>query len=138
MKVPASGKIYSVNEGNAMQFPQGVRDYISYCQQEDKASGRPYSSRYIGSLVADFHRNLLKGGIYIYPPTSKAPSGKLRLIYECNPLAWIVEQAGGMASDGSQRILEKKPGSLHERTPLFIGSKDMVSHAEQFLSQNRG
>jgi len=138
MKVPSTGKIYSVNEGNALQFPQGVRDYIAYCQQDDKASGRPYSSRYIGSLVADFHRNLLKGGIYIYPPTSKAPSGKLRLIYECNPLAWIVEQAGGMASDGKHRILEKKPGSLHERTPLFIGSVDMVKKAEQFLSDSRG
>jgi fructose-1,6-bisphosphatase I len=138
MRIPTSGKIYSVNEGNVVQFPQGVRDYISYCQEEDKASNRPYSSRYIGSLVADFHRNLLKGGIYIYPPTTKAPAGKLRLIYECNPLAWIIEQAGGKASDGSQRILEKKPTSLHERTPLFIGSVDMVTKAEEFLANSRG
>ncbi|MFM7079751.1 MAG: class 1 fructose-bisphosphatase, partial [Bacteroidota bacterium] len=135
MKIPSNGKMYSLNEGNTLQFPQGVRDYVAYCQQDDKATGRPYSSRYIGSLVADFHRNLLKGGIYIYPPTTKAPKGKLRLIYECNPLAWIVEQAGGKASDGTQRIMEKKPMSLHERTPFFIGSKDMVTKAEEFLNQ---
>ena len=133
MRIPASGKIYSVNEGNLVHMPEGVRTYINYCQQEDKGTGRPYSSRYIGSLVADFHRNLLKGGIYMYPPTSRAPEGKLRLLYEANPLAWIVEQAGGKASDGRSRILELQPSSLHQRTPLFIGSADMVNMVEQFI-----
>ena len=133
MKCPETGTIYSVNEGNYAQFPEGVKQYIRYCQIEDHASSRPYSSRYTGSLVADFHRNLLKGGIFIYPSTAKAPKGKLRLLYECNPLALIIEQAGGKASDGQRRILELVPTSLHQRTPLFIGSAHMVAKAEEFM-----
>jgi fructose-1,6-bisphosphatase I len=135
MKIPKTGKIYSINEGNYVHFPQGVKDYIKYCQAEDKATSRPYSSRYIGSAVADFHRNMLKGGIFIYPSTSTAPKGKLRLLYECNPLAFLVEQAGGKASDGFNRILDIKPTSLHQRTPLFIGSPDMVEQAEEFMQK---
>lgn len=135
MKCPRSGKIYSINEGNYVHFPDGVKQYIKYCQVEDSPTNRPYSSRYIGSLVADFHRNLLKGGIFIYPSTLKSPKGKLRLLYECNPLAFIIEQAGGKASDGFRRILDIQPSSLHQRTPLFIGSADMVSMAEEFMTR---
>ena len=135
MQIPKTGKIYSINEGNYVHFPQGVKDYIKYCQVEDKDTSRPYSSRYIGSAVADFHRNTLKGGIFIYPSTSNAPKGKLRLLYECNPLAFLVEQAGGKASDGFNRILDIKPTSLHQRTPLFIGSPDMVEQAEAFMQK---
>ena len=133
MKCPDTGTIYSINEGNHTQFPEGVKQYIRYCQVEDNATSRPYSSRYIGSLVADFHRNLLKGGIFIYPSTAKSPRGKLRLLYECNPLAFIIEQAGGKASDGQRRILELMPTSLHQRTPLFIGSARLVAKAEEFM-----
>ncbi len=135
MRIPENGKIYSINEGNYVHMPSGVKSYIKYCQEEDTTTGRPFSSRYIGSLVADFHRNLLKGGIFMYPATAKSPNGKLRLLYECNPLAWIIEQAGGKASDGQGRILELKPESLHQRTPLFIGSSKMVEMAEQFISK---
>jgi fructose-1,6-bisphosphatase I len=133
MKVPRQGFIYSINEGNYAHFPDGVKKYIKFCQEEDDKTKRPYSSRYIGSLVADFHRNLLKGGIYIYPATAKSPKGKLRLMYECNPLAFIIEQAGGKASDGFNRILDIQPTSLHQRTPLFIGSPDMVSKVEELM-----
>lgn len=135
MKIPKTGSIYSINEGNYVHFPDGVKQYIKYCQIEDAATKRPYSSRYIGSLVADFHRNLLKGGIYMYPATAKSPKGKLRLLYECNPLAWIIEQAGGKASDGHNRILEIQPTSLHQRTPFFIGSSEMVKMAEDHISK---
>ena len=100
MTFPEKGYTYSINEGNYIRFPQGVKKYIKFCQEEDKATHRPYTSRYIGSLVADFHRNLLKGGIYLYPSTASHPSGKLRLLYECNPMAFLAEQAGGKASDG--------------------------------------
>lgn len=133
MMSPIDGKIYSINEGNYVHFPEGVKKYIKYCQVEDDASSRPYSSRYIGSLVSDFHRNLIKGGIYVYPSTYKSPKGKLRLLYECNPLAMIVEQSGGRATDGFMRILEIQPKSLHQRTPLFIGSLNMVNKAEEFM-----
>ena len=133
MKIPKQGFIYSVNEGNYAHFPEGVKKFIKFCQEEDEKTKRPYSSRYIGSLVADFHRNLLKGGIYVYPATAKSPKGKLRLLYECNPLAFIVEQAGGKASDGFNRILDIQPTSLHQRTPLFIGSPDMVTKAEELM-----
>ena len=133
MKCPDAGTIYSINEGNYARFPDGVKQYIRYCQIEDEATDRPYSSRYIGSLVADFHRNLLKGGIFIYPSTAKSPNGKLRLLYECNPLAFIIEQAGGKASDGETRILDLVPTSLHQRTPLFIGSVQMVTKAEEHM-----
>jgi fructose-1,6-bisphosphatase I len=133
MKAPKSGEIYSINQGNFVHFPAPVKEYIKYCQDEDKASNRPYTLRYIGSLVADFHRNLIKGGIYIYPTSSKAPNGKLRLLYECNPMAFIAEQAGGKASDGYQRILEIQPTELHQRVPFFCGSYNMVEKAEEFM-----
>ena len=135
MKIPKSGRIYSVNEGNYVHFPEGVKQYIKYCQEEDKSTKRPYTARYIGSLVADFHRNLIKGGVYIYPSTSSSPNGKLRLLYECNPLAFLVEQAGGKATDGFGRIMEIDPQSLHQRTPLFIGSTEMVEQAEAFMKE---
>lgn len=133
MRIPKSGNIYSINEGNYLHFPDGVKKYIKYCQEEDKATSRPYSSRYIGSGVADIHRNLIVGGIYIYPTTTKSPKGKLRLLYECNPLAYIIEQAGGKATDGKKRILEKEIRELHQRTPLFIGSEEMVDKAMEFM-----
>ena len=135
MKIPKSGKIYSINQGYFVHFPDGVKNYIKYCQEEDKATNRPYSLRYIGSAVADFHRNLIKGGIFIYPTTSSSPKGKLRLLYECNPLAYLVEQAGGKASDGSKRILDVQPESLHQRVPFFIGSIEMVEKAEEFMNK---
>ncbi|WP_443946729.1 class 1 fructose-bisphosphatase [Pedobacter sp. AW1-32] len=133
MKTPQSGSLYSVNEGNYVHFPDGVKKYIKYCQVEDVASKRPYTSRYIGSMVGDIHRNLIKGGIYIYPTTSRSPKGKLRLLYECNPMAFIVEQAGGKASTGFSRILDIVPTELHERAPIFIGSKEMVEKAEEMM-----
>lgn len=133
MKFPESGTIYSVNEGNYVHFPQGVKDYIKYCQEEE--GDRPYTSRYIGSLVSDFHRNMIKGGIYIYPTSSKAARGKLRLMYECNPMAFLAEQAGGVASDGFGRIMEIQPSELHQRVPFFCGSKNMVRKAEEFMAK---
>ncbi|SDK73376.1 D-fructose 1,6-bisphosphatase [Salinimicrobium catena] len=133
MKYPQKGHIYSVNEGNYVHFPQGVKDYIKYCQEEKE--DRPYTSRYIGSLVSDFHRNMIKGGIYFYPTSSKAPNGKLRLLYECNPMAFIAEQAGGKASDGYKRILDIEPTELHQRVPFFCGSRDMVDKAEEFMAK---
>ncbi|ACF14715.1 Inositol phosphatase/fructose-16-bisphosphatase [Chloroherpeton thalassium ATCC 35110] len=132
IKTPKRGKIYSMNEGYYRYFDDGIKKYIKYLQQEDKASKRPYSARYIGSCVADFHRNLLYGGIFIYPRTAKSPKGKLRLMYEANPLAFICEQAGGRASNGRERILDIKPTELHQRTPLFIGSEEDVKIAEEF------
>jgi fructose-1,6-bisphosphatase I len=134
MCIPEDGRIYSVNEGNYIHFPQGVKDYIKYCQMEEE--DRPYTSRYIGSLVSDIHRNILKGGIYLYPKSSKASNGKLRLLYECNPMAFIVEQAGGKASDGFNRIMEIQPTELHQRVPFFCGSKNMVEKAEEFMAKN--
>lgn len=132
IKFPNAEKIYSINEGNYLQFPQGVKDYLKYCQSEE--GNRPYTSRYIGSLVSDFHRNMLKGGIYIYPQTSKSPKGKLRLLYECNPMAFVAEQAGGKASDGFNRIMEIKPTELHQRVPFFCGNTSMVEKAEEFMN----
>ncbi len=136
MQTPKKGKIYSINEGNYVHFPEGVKKFIKYCQEEDAASERPFSSRYIGSAVADFHRNLIKGGVFLYPTTSASPKGKLRLIYECNPLAFIIEQAGGKASTGSKRILEVVPTALHQRSPLFIGSRDMVEKVEDLIAKH--
>lgn len=133
LKYPEDGRIYSVNEGNYVHFPQGVKDYIKYCQEEK--GDRPYTSRYIGSLVSDFHRNMIKGGIYFYPTSSKAPKGKLRLLYECNPMAFIAEQAGGKASDGANRILDIDPTELHQRVPFYCGSKNMVEKAEEFIAR---
>ena len=132
MQFPEEGKIYSINEGNYVHFPQGVKDYLKYCQEEKE--NRPYTSRYIGSLVSDFHRNMIKGGIYIYPTSSVGPKGKLRLLYECNPMAFIAEQANGKASDGYQRIMDIKPTALHQRVPFFCGSKNMVEKAEEFMA----
>ena len=131
IKIPEDGTIYSVNEGNYVHFPQGIKDYIKYCQQEE--GDRPYTSRYIGSLVSDFHRNMIKGGIYIYPKSSKNSNGKLRLLYECNPMAFLAEQANGKASDGYTRILDIEPKELHQRVPFICGSKNMVRKAEEFM-----
>lgn len=131
MQFPENGKIYSINEGNYVHFPKGVKDYIKYCQQEE--GDRPYTSRYIGSLVSDFHRNMIKGGIYIYPKSSVATEGKLRLLYECNPMAFIAEQAKGKASNGFVPILDIKPTELHQRVPFFCGSRGMVEKAEEFM-----
>ena len=136
MQTPKDGKMYSLNEGNYLHFPDGVKKYLKYCQEEDKATSRPYSSRYIGSGVADIHRNLLNGGIYIYPTTTKSPQGKLRLLYECNPLAFIIEQAGGKATTGHKRIMELPITELHQRTPLFIGSSNMVDKAMEFMEKH--
>lgn len=130
MKMPEDGKIYSINEGSANSFAQSVNQYIQYCKDQH------YSARYIGSLVADFHRNLLKGGIYIYPATAKDKNGKLRLMYECNALAFLAEQAGGLATDGHTRILELKPKDLHQRTPFYVGSKNMVQKAVSFIKES--
>jgi len=133
VKMPEDGKIYSINEGNYIKFPQGYKDYIKYCQEEDASTNRPYSSRYIGSLVSDFHRNMHKGGVFIYPETAKNPKGKLRLLYECNPIAFLAEQAGGKATDGKgNRILEIEPKDIHERVPFVVGSKNMVDKVEEF------
>lgn len=131
LKIPEDGNIYSINEGNYAHFPQGVKDYLKYCQAEEDE--RPYTSRYIGSLCADFHRNMIKGGIYIYPSGTTSPNGKLRLLYECNPIAFLAEQAGGKASDGFNRILDMQPKELHQRVPFFCGSKKMVEKAEEFM-----
>ncbi|AUI67032.1 MULTISPECIES: class 1 fructose-bisphosphatase [Glaesserella] len=135
MKMPFDGKYYSINEGQYLKFPDGVKKFIKFCQEEDKATGRPYSSRYIGSLVSDFHRNLLKGGIYIYPSTKSHPNGKLRLLYEGNPMAFLAEQAGGMATDGFNPILDIKPMELHQRVPFFVGSTAMVQKAGELMEE---
>jgi fructose-1,6-bisphosphatase I len=135
MRIPENGSTYSINEANYNSFPEGVKKYIKYCQEEDKATRRPFSTRYVGSLVADVHRNMINGGIFIYPGTLKNPNGKLRLLYECIPMGYIVEQAGGRASDGFQRIMDIEPYDLHQRSPVFIGSYDMVVKAEEFMKQ---
>ncbi|QNS15329.1 class 1 fructose-bisphosphatase [Mannheimia bovis] len=135
LKTPTEGKYYSINEGQYVTFPQGVKRFIKYCQETDEATKRPYSSRYIGSLVSDFHRNLLKGGIYIYPTSTVYPKGKLRLLYECNPIAFLAEQAGGMATDGFNPILDIKPTELHQRVPFFVGSSSMVKQAGEFMQE---
>ncbi|MDC0106615.1 class 1 fructose-bisphosphatase [bacterium] len=131
MQFPENGTIYSVNEGNYIHFPKGIKNYIKYCQMEE--GDRPYTSRYIGSLVSDFHRNMIKGGIYLYPTNSKNPKGKLRLLYECNPMALLAEQANGKASDGTTRILDIAPTELHQRVPFICGSSAMVEKAEEFM-----
>jgi len=136
IQIPKTGKIYSINEGQYLKFPVGVKKYLKYCQEEDKETQRPYTSRYIGSLVSDFHRNMLKGGIYIYPSATNYPNGKLRLLYECNPIALLAEQAGGMATNGEQSILDIVPQSVHERTPLFVGSKAMVEDVMRCIEEN--
>ena len=130
IRFPQEGNIYSINEGNYLQFPDYVKKYLKFCQMEE--GDRPYTSRYIGSLVSDFHRNLIKGGIFLYPNTSKNPKGKLRLLYECNPISFICEQAGGIAIDGKYNILDLKPTSLHQRTPFYCGSEKMVNRLKSF------
>lgn len=134
IKTPVNGTIYSINEGNYADFPAGVKKFIKYCQDKEPATNRPYTSRYIGSLVADFHRNLLKGGIYMYPSTANATKGKLRLLYECNPIAFLAEQAGGSASDGKNSILNIKPESIHQRVPFYTGSENLVKKVEEFIA----
>jgi len=136
IKCPDSGKIYSVNHGQFFHFNKGVQQYIDACQKKDDSTGGPYSQRYTGSMVSDVHRNLLKGGIFMYPGTASKPGGKLRLMYECNPFAFIAEVAGGKATDGKQRILDIQPAELHQRSPLFIGSKDMMEELEGYIKTN--
>jgi fructose-1,6-bisphosphatase I len=135
MRIPSGGNIYSVNQGNFVHFPEGVKRYIKSLQIDDKANKKPFTLRYIGSLVSDFHRNLIKGGVYIYPTTLSSPAGKLRLMYECNPMAMLMEQAGGRATDGYRNILEIEPTDIHQRCPLFVGSTQMVEEAMQYLRE---
>ena len=137
MQIPKKGKIYSVNEGNYPHFSEGMKKYVGYCKELDTDTNRPYSARYIGSLVADFHRNMLKGGLFMYPATTTAPNGKLRLLYECNPFAMIAEQAGGLATDGKNRVMEIDPTELHQRIPYFTGSEDMVNQVTKFLEEDK-
>lgn len=134
MVFPEKGKIYSMNEGNFYRSSKGIQEFIKYAQTIDEPTNRPYTGRYIGSLVADFHRNIIKGGIYLYPATDKAPLGKLRLMYECNPLAFLAEQAGGKASDGTMRIMEIEPTDLHQRAPYFVGNTAMVNKVEELIA----
>ena len=133
MKIPERGRVYSVNEGYYRHFPEGVKRYIKYCQAEE--DDRPYTSRYIGSMVTDIHRNLIQGGIYMYPKSDEREAGKLRLVYECNPIAYLLEQAGGQAIDGHQRILDLKPTALHQRVPFFGGSPRMVETVRGFIGE---
>ena len=131
VQIPKNGNIYSINEGNYLQFPDYVKKYIKFCQEEEDE--RPFTSRYIGSLVSDFHRNMIKGGIFLYPQTAKNPNGKLRLLYECNPNAFICEQAGGLAINGEKNILDIEPKELHERTPFYCGSEKMIQQFQKFI-----
>ena len=135
LKFPKKGSIYSVNEGNYLQFPDYVKKYLKFSQMEE--DNRPYTSRYIGSLVSDFHRNLIKGGIFMYPSTSKNPKGKLRLLYECNPISFICEQAGGLAIDGEENILDIQPEALHQRVPFYCGSEKMINQVQTFIKNSK-
>jgi fructose-1,6-bisphosphatase I len=134
IKIPNHGRIYSLNEGNYFSWPQGLKNYIKYLQA-NLFDGKPYQARYVGSMVADIHRTLLYGGIFIYPGDRRNLKGKLRLMYECNPMAFIMEEAGGRATDGKKRILELQPESLHERTPIYIGSEEDVLLVEKYLRE---
>ena len=133
IKTPADGKIYSINEGNAAEFPEGIKNYLNWVKETDKSTSRPYSARYIGSMIADFHRNLLKGGVFIYPPTAKSPNGKLRLMFECIPMSFIAEQAGGKSTTSKERILDIEPSELHQRVPIIMGSPNMVDKVLEFM-----
>jgi len=133
IKIPQEGSVYSVNEGNYPYFDEGIKNYLKHCKEEMESEGRPYSARYIGSMVSDFHRNMLNGGIYLYPATKKNPQGKLRLLYECNPMAMIIENADGRAHNGKQRILDIEPSELHQRCPFFTGSANMMTELERFI-----
>jgi fructose-1,6-bisphosphatase I len=135
--IPSKGSVYATNEGNAQKWPDGTRKFVEYLKARDKATGRPYAARYSGCLVADVHRVLLGGGLYLYPAETDKPEGKLRLLYEANPLAMVVEQAGGKASTGTQRILDVEARAVHQRVPLVIGSKDDVTLAEEFIQGRR-
>ena len=135
IKIPKKARMYSVNQGNFFQFSNGVQEYITWCEQKDSKTGRPYSLRYVGSMVADLHRSLLKGGLFIYSQAKGAPQGKLRLMYECNPMAFIIEQAGGLATDGKNDILNIKPKSIHQKSPIYIGSSDMVKNVCKFIKK---
>ena len=135
LKFPKEGSIYSINEGNYLQFPDYVKKYLKFCQMEE--NDRPYTSRYIGSLVSDFHRNLIKGGIFMYPNTSKNPKGKLRLLYECNPISFICEQAGGLAIDGEENVLDIQPEALHQRIPFYCGSEKMINQLQTFIKNSK-
>ena len=134
IKVPEDGKIYSVNHANFFLLSRGMQEYITNCQHKNETNGGPYTNRYIGSMVADVHRTLIKGGIFIYPGTTQKPAGKLRLMYECNPCAFIMEVAGGKSSNGSMRILDIQPAKLHERTPFITGSKNMVQECLDYCN----
>ena len=135
MKCPENGKIYSINQGNMVKYNDGMQAYMNYCMESNTEEGRPYTQRYIGSMVADMHRTLIKGGIFIYPADKSSPKGKLRLQYDCNPMAFIVEAAGGKAVCGHCNILDIQPSELHQRTPIFIGSKNMVNKALEFVKE---
>lgn len=137
IRIPSKGTIYSLNEGNFSNWDPGMQKYIQYLKETDKATGRPYSLRYIGTMVADAHRTLLYGGIFAYPGDKKNPEGKLRLMYECNPMAYLFDQAGGKSSDGKQSVLKVQPTSLHQRTPVFLGSSEDIDMCERFLQGNR-
>jgi len=134
IQCPEFGKFYSVNHGNFFQYDDNIKKYIDVCQNKNKSNGGPYTQRYVGGMVADVHRNLIKGGIFMYPGTTSKPNGKLRLLYECNPFAYILERAGGKATNGLQRILEIQPTELHQRTPFFVGSKGMIKELESYLA----
>ena len=135
IRIPENGKTYSLNQGNSIKYSDGMLAYLNYCMESNKEEGRPYGHRYIGSMVADLHRTLIKGGIFIYPADKSSPKGKLRLQYECNPMTFIVEAAGGKGSDGKGNILDIVPTELHQRTPIFIGSKNMVNKALEFVKE---
>jgi fructose-1,6-bisphosphatase I len=135
IRIPENGKIYSINQGNSVKYSEGMLSYLNYCMESNKEEGRPYSHRYIGSMVADLHRTLIKGGIFIYPADKSSPKGKLRLQYECNPMSFIVEAAGGKGSTGYCNILDVQPTELHQRVPIFIGSKNMVSKVLEYVKE---
>lgn len=135
IRIPELGTTYSINEGSYRSWNDGLKKYIKFCQEEDPASHRPYSARYIGSMVADLHRILHKGGIFIYPSNKSYPNGKLRLMYECNPMAFIIEQAGGRAIDGKKRLMDIVPTDIHECSPIFIGSKSNVGEVEKLIAE---
>jgi fructose-1,6-bisphosphatase I len=137
IRIPEEGYIYSTNEGHYNAWPTGLKRYVKYCQEVDVEEGRPYSARYIGTMVADIHRTLLKGGVFIYPSSRQYPQGKLRLMYECNPLGFIMEQAGGLALNGQTRILDIMPESIHQRTPVYTGSKENVKKVCTFLKEDK-
>lgn len=137
MMFPDSGRTYSINEGNYVHFPRGIKKFIKWVQELDEEDNRPFSARYCGSMVADFHRNMIQGGVFLYPEGTKSPNGKLRLLYECNPMAFLAEQAGGKCSDGYGRIMERTPSELHERAPFYCGCKTEVEKIEWFLEQEK-